>query len=194
MNVRDFAPLPFFAGVGVVGLLVGTVVGQSGHGDVGGNADPMAGMNMGAGGGSAMSSSMPGMSMSSNATSTSAAAPGATMTMPDGSKMPDGSMPRNAMPMKMSDPDMAAAMPGGLHSSCSGEVCTVIFAPRATGVAKILGTTAKLDQAQVKEVVLTVGKKRLTLHQGKPVTDGKLRVELTAATSQEYTVRFSRTR
>jgi hypothetical protein len=230
MSVRDVASLPFFAGVGGVVLLLGTVVGQNGHGDVGGANDPMMGMNMGSGGGgsSSTSSSMPGMNMGSgNAFSgtnpaSSSSMPGmnmgsgsgsggAGMKMPDGStmssaamptntgaggatmKMPDGSsMPSAAMPMNMTDPQMAAQMPGGLHSTCAGDTCTVIFADKATGVAKILGTTAKLDSAKAKQIVLTVGKKKLTLRQGKPVTDGKLRIELTASNAGEYTVKFTK--
>jgi hypothetical protein len=108
-------------------------------------------------------------------------------------KMADGStMPSAAMPMNMSDPQMAAQMPGGLHSTCAGDTCTVIFADKATGTAKILGTTAKLDSAKAKQIVLTVGKKKLTLSQGKPVTDGKFRIELTSSNAGEYTVKFTK--
>jgi hypothetical protein len=109
--------------------------------------------------------------------------------------MPDGStMAASAMPMNMNDPNMAASMPGGLHTTCKGDTCTVIFAPTATGTAKVLGTTAKLDSANAKQLVLTVGRKKLTLRQGKPVQDGKMRVELTSATAHEYTVKFTRSR
>jgi hypothetical protein len=96
------------------------------------------------------------------------------------------------MPMSMADPHMAAQMPGGLHTTCAADSCTVIFADKATGTAKVLGTTAKLDSAKAKQIVLTVGKKKLTLRQGKPVTDGKLRIELTSANGGEYTVKFTR--
>jgi hypothetical protein len=186
----DMAVTPFLAGIAGVGLMIGTVVGQSGY-DKASTDDnnPMAGMNMGSG--SSMSS-MPGM----GAGSTTAAAPApdsaGTMKMPDGSSMPAASMPMGSKPMNMTDPNMAAAMPGGLHTTCSAQECTVVFAPTATGVAKVLDTTAKLDSAKAKQIVLTVGKRKLTLHQGKPVTDGKLRIELTGATSQEYTVEFTR--
>jgi hypothetical protein len=201
MNLRDIAPLPFFAGIGGVVLLLGTVVGQSGHGDVGSAYDPMAGMNMGSGGGSSTSSSMPGMDKGSGnafGSGSSSSMPG--MSMGSGSssgdsqmKMPDGStMPSAAMPMNLSDPQMAAKMPGGLHSTCAGDTCTVIFAEAATGVAKVLGTTAKLESAKAKQIVLTVGKKKLTLRQGKPVTDGKLRIELTSSNAGEYTVKFTK--
>jgi hypothetical protein len=112
------------------------------------------------------------------------------MTMSDGSTMAAAAMP--AKPMNMSDPHMAGQMPGGLHSTCAGDTCTVIFAQTATGVAKVLGTTAKLDSAKAQQIVLTVGKKKLTLRQGKPVTDGKLRIELTSSSAGQYTVKFTK--
>jgi hypothetical protein len=116
------------------------------------------------------------------------------MTMPDGTKMSSAAMTDKPMSMNMNDPKMAASMPGGVHSTCAAEVCTVIFAPSATGVARILGTTAKLDSAKGGQVVLIVGKKHLTLRQGKPVTEGNLRIELKSANAGGYTVQFTKSR
>lgn len=217
MGVRDVGAVPFFAGVGVVAMMMGTMFGQAGHdtfdtadnvmSEMGdsklGPGSPMAGMKMGSGSsgsmagmkmgsGSASSSSMPGMKMGSDS-GHGPTSSGATMTMPDGSTMPSATMPSATMPMNMSDPKMAASMPGGLHSDCKSDTCTVIFAPDATGVAKVLGTTAKLESAQAKQIVLLVGKKKLTLRQGKPATDGNLRIELTDASPHGYTVKFTRT-
>jgi hypothetical protein len=187
MSARDLAVVPFFAGVAGFGLLFGTVVDQPArHNSDNDVYNPMAGMNMGSGSGSGATTSMPGMNMGSNA----APAGGGTMTMSDGSTMAAAAMPEKSM--DMSDPKMAAAMPGGLHTTCSGQECTVIFAPTSTGVANILGTTAKLDSATGKQIELTVGKKKLTLRQGKPVTDGKFRVELVASDSHQYTVKFTK--
>ena len=184
---RGLGVMPLFAGVTGVVLMVGTVIGQAGHDKSAGGDDLMAGMNMSSG----SMSSMPGMSMGSGDAPPAAPAPaggGGSMTMPDGSTMAS-----SAMPMNMSDPNMAATMPGGLHTTCKSDTCTVIFAPTATGLAKVLGTTAKLDSAKGTQVVLTVGKKRLTLRQGKPVRDGKMRVELTSANAHAYTVKFTKT-
>jgi hypothetical protein len=122
------------------------------------------------------------------------AAAGGSMTMPDGSTMSATAMPAGSAPMNMNDPTMVAAMPGGLHSTCTADVCTVLFAPKSTGVAKILGTTAQLDSAKSGQIVLTVGKKQLTLRQGKPVSEGKLRIELTSSTAAGYTVKFTKSR
>jgi hypothetical protein len=113
--------------------------------------------------------------------------------MPDGSTMASAAMPtKPTKPMNMADPKMAAQMPGGLHTTCAADTCTVIFADKATGVAKVLGTTATLDSAKAEQIVLTVGKTKLTLRQGKPVTDGKLRIELTSSKAGEYTVKFTK--
>jgi hypothetical protein len=185
MNLRikhNFGVMPFFAGITGVVIMLGTVIGQSGNTN---SADDnsMSGMNMGPG--SSSMSSMPGMSPSTN--SPAAPSTGGSMKMPDGSTMAS-----SAMPMNMADPKMAAAMPGGLHTSCSGSTCTVLFADTATGTADVLGTTAKLDKASAKQLVLTVGKKKLTLRQGKPVTDGKLKIELMKVAGKTYTVTFTK--
>jgi hypothetical protein len=95
--------------------------------------------------------------------------------------------------MDMADPKMAAAMPGGLHSTCQDDACTVIFADGATGIAKVLGTTARLDGVRGKNVTMTVGGHKLTLRRNKPVNVGKIRVELTGENGHEFTVRFTRT-
>lgn len=182
MRTHDFAVMPFFAGVSGAVMVLGTVIGQSGNANSFDDSNPMSGMDMGPG--SSMSS-MPGMSGEG-----SSAAPAAgSMTMPDGSTMAS-----SAMPMNMSDPKMAASMPGGLHTSCSGATCTVIFASTATGTAAVLGTTAKLDSASAKQLVLTVGKKKLTLRQGRSVSAGHIKVELTKVAGKSYTVTFTKTR
>jgi hypothetical protein len=96
--------------------------------------------------------------------------------------------------MNMADPKMAASMPGGLHTSCSGSTCTVLFASTATGTAEVLGSIAKLDKASAKQLVLAVGGKKLTLTPGKSVRAGKLQVELTKVEGKTYTVKFSQAR
>lgn len=203
----DVGVMPFLAGVTGVVIMLGTVIGQSGNTN---SADDnsMSGMDMGpgsssmssmssmpgmsgggsSGGSSGSSSSMPGM-MSMNGSGPAAPSSGGTMKMPDGSTMAS-----SAMPMNMADPNMAASMPGGLHTSCSGSTCTVLFASTATGTAKVLGSTAKLDKASAKQLVLAVGGKKLTLTPGKSVRAGKLQVELTKVEGKTYTVKFSKAR
>ncbi|HEX3611195.1 MAG TPA: hypothetical protein VHU88_05865 [Sporichthyaceae bacterium] len=204
----DVGVMPFLAGVTGVVIMFGTVIGQSGNTN---SADDnsMSGMDMGpgsssmssmpgmsgggsSGGSSGSSSSMPGMNMpgmTMKGSGPAAPSTGGTMKMPDGSTMAS-----SAMPMNMSDPNMAASMPGGLHTSCSGSTCTVLFAGTATGTAKVLGSTAKLDKASAKQLVLTVGGKKLTLTPGKSVRAGKLQVELTKVDGKTYTVKFSQAR
>ena len=201
-SLRDFKVLPFFAGVGGAVMLLGTVVGQGGNTNAADN-NSMSGMDMGSGssmpgmsggapapapgGGSGGSSSMPGMPGMKMGSDSQSSAGGGSMKMPDGSTMASSAMPMNA-----ADPNMAASMPGGLHTDCSGSTCTVQFASTATGTANVLGTTAKLDKASAKQLVLTVGGKKLTLHQGKPVTSGKIKVELTKVSGKTYTVTFTK--
>jgi hypothetical protein len=180
----DVGVMPFLAGVTGVVIMFGTVIGQSGNTNAA-DDNSMSGMDMGPG--SSSMSSMPGMSPSTN--SPAAPSTGGTMKMPDGSTMAS-----SAMPMNMSDPKMAASMPGGLHTTCSGSTCTVLFASTATGTAKVLGSTAKLDKASAKQLVLTVGGQKLTLTPGKAVRADKLQVELTKVDGKTYTVKFSKAR
>jgi hypothetical protein len=206
--ISNVAVLPLGAGILGAALTLGTVVGQAGHlngyldiSAAGSNADAssessMPGMNMPGmkmPGMSKSGGSMPGMNMPGGSPA-SGSVPG--MNMPSGSSMPGMDMPASApMPatMNMTDPKMVAAMPGGLHTTCRADACTVIFADAATGTANVLGTTAHLDRVKGKNVTLTVGGHKLTLSRHKPVTLGKIRVELTDENGHEFTVRFTRT-
>lgn len=183
----NVAVLPLAAGVLGAALTLGTLLGQSGHAagylDIaaaGSGGSPMSGMNM-------PGMNMPGMKMPAGAPSQ----PG--VNKPE-MNMPGMDIPASAMPAKMdmNDPRMAAAMPGGLHTTCRADACTVIFADRATGIAKVLGTTAHLDGVKGKNVTLSVDGHKLTLSRHKPVTVGKVRVELIDGNGHEFTVRFSR--
>jgi hypothetical protein len=171
------------------------------------------GMNMPGMSSGSSTSSMPGMTMpgdSTSAGSTSAgstaatttdatksatsasAAPMAGMDMSD-PKMAGMDMSKPATTsMDMTDPKMAASMPGGLHTTCKADTCTVVFADTATGIAKVLGTTAHLEHSAGKTLTLTVGGHKLTLAQGKAVTSGKLSVKLTSSTAHTYTVTFTK--
>jgi len=195
------AVLPLGAGIAGVVVVLGTIVGQAGHAAGAADPNPMAGMNMS--GGSMSGTSMPQMAMpgdsktapTTTAAKTGDAAPAAGMAGMDMSdpKMAGMDMTKpGAAPMDMSDPKMAAAMPGGLHTTCKADACTVVFADTATGIAKVLGTTAHLEHAAGKTMTLTVGGHKLTLTRGKALTAGKVKVELMDVKGHAFTVRFSK--
>lgn len=176
-------------------LVLGTVVGQHGPADDGAEAasSPMAGMNMpgmkmsGAGASAqdvaGMDPNMPGMDMSGTAAGASAG--GAPAGSPNGAA---------TAPMDMSQPGMAAMMPGGFHTLCTtAKSCLVVFDKDATGTASVLGTKTSLSRLTATTARLKVDGKTVVLKRRKIVRTHGLTLQITRIDSTEVAIQAERT-
>ena len=174
MMQRQMSLVPLAGGCLGVVLVLGTAVGQGGHANNSVDFDPMGGMDMSGAG-------MPG---------TAGAGDGSAPADSSGTAA-GGASAMGAM--DMSDPAMAASMPGGFHATCTASRCTVIFARTSTGTAHVLGTTARLARVQGTEVTVLIDGRPVRLRPGHALRVGRRRAELVDASSDEFTVTFSRT-
>lgn len=192
-----FAPLTCALLGGV--LTLGTVVGQHKSAPDEPATNPMAGMDHSKMAGMVhaaapgMDPNMPGMTHEATS-GMDPDMPGMTSSGPASAAADAPAMAAPARPAPardMSAPGMAAAMPGGFHSSCaSRSTCTVLFARDASGVASVLGVHARLQKFTPTVVHVLVDDKPLLLRPGKTVHAHGLSIRLMKVDAKEASVRF----
>jgi len=156
-SLRDIRVAPASCALLGFVLVLGTIFGQVGSAapDTTSVSSPMAGMKM------------PGMPMGAGAAGADAA--GSDMAGMDMS----GGVASKTAPMDMTQPGMAARMPGGFHSICTTpRSCLVVFDKQASGAASVLGLKTSLTRLTATTAHLQIdghavvlkGKKAVRIH------------------------------
>lgn len=192
----SFGMAPLLCAIGGGVLALGTMLGQENQ-RAADDVSPMAGMDH-----SSMAgmdhSSMPGMDHSSMAGMDHSSMAGTEhgTHMPMGDSTPDmrGHQPAVETPgMDMTQPGMAAAMPGGVHAECqSVRICTAIFAQGAIGTADVAGSRIRLLGLAHGVARLDVDGQRVSLRSGKPARLGALTLKPIRISVDEVAVQITR--
>jgi len=215
-SLRSVSVLPLGSAVVGLGLLFGTMIGQAGHDEGNAALSAMDGMNMPGmdhGGGAAPGGAMPGMDMSGKDAGMDMSGKDAGMDMSGKDAGMDMSGKDAGMDMSGKDagmdmsgsaaaakpmvmkPGMAAGMPGGVHSTCTGSTsCSAIFAKGASGTASLLGQRTRLSALSANTAILTVGGHKVVLHRQKAVRYHGLTLKITRLTAGEVWIRVVKAR
>lgn len=181
-RLRSFSMAPLLCAIGGGVLALGTLVGQEERGRAPAEIAPMSGMDHSAHMGGSMdhSSHMP------------QPASGAPAEQSDVGQ-PRAEQPAETPTMDMSQPGMAATMPGGVHAQCATvRLCTAIFAQGAIGTASVAGSEIRLLGLAHGVARLDVDGRRVAVRSGKVVRVGQLTLKPIRMSVDEVAVQVTR--